>query len=118
MVVNQNHSDMIQILWYNVKKSIENNNDQGYTVDSIQFDSILIDIFPTTNFIDEQANRCGIAIQHSIFVAEQYFGIPIEIDYQAREEYRIFENAGDVLVYLYCKITKLDKTLEQILKEV
>lgn len=40
MVVNQNHSDMIQILWYNVKKSIENNNDQGYTVDSIQFDSM------------------------------------------------------------------------------
>ncbi|MGR9594407.1 hypothetical protein [Bacillus thuringiensis] len=116
--MNQNHSDMIQILWYNVKKSIEDCNDQGYTIENIQFDSKLIDIFPTVTKIDEQANRCGISIQHAIFVAENYFGKSIEIDYEARQEYDIFENVGDILVYLYCRITNLDKTLNQILQEI
>ncbi|MCC2380925.1 hypothetical protein LKM00_26365 [Bacillus wiedmannii] len=116
--MNQNHSDMIQILWYNVKKSIEDCNDQGYNIENIQFDSKLINIFPTVNRIDEQANRMGISIQHAVFVAEGYFQIPIEIDYEARQEYDIFETAADILVYLYCKITKIDKTLEQILQEI
>lgn len=118
MVVNQNHSDMIQILWYNVKKSIEDCNNQGYTIENIQFDSKLMDIFPTQTRVDEQANRLGISIQHAIFVAENYFGKSIEIDYEARQEYDLFETTADILVYLYCKITKLDKTLEQILQEV
>ncbi|PDY82759.1 hypothetical protein [Bacillus cereus] len=116
--MNQNHSDMIQILWYNVKKSIEDCNDQNYTIENIQFDSELLDIFPTITKTDEQANRCGISIQHAVFVAENYFGKSIEIDYQARQEFDIFENAGDILVYLYCKVTGLNKTIEQILQEV
>lgn len=108
---------MIQILWYNVKKSIEDCNDQDYNVENIQFDSKLIDIFPTVTKVDEQANRCGISIQHAIFVAENYFGKNIEIDYEARQEYDIFETASDILVYLYCKVTGLNKTIEQILQE-
>lgn len=117
-MIEEQGKDLIRILWYNVRKSIEDCNDQGYTVDNLKLETESIDVFPTKDYTDEQANRFGLAIMNAIFGVNAYFDLKLEIDFPPRKEFELFPTIEDVFVYLYCRVTGLDRSIEQILSEL
>lgn len=75
-------------------------NNQGFTEDDIAEDTKIIDMFPSKNGEDEQANRLGISLLESWRgICNQMGIIDAQIGYDPREEYKMFSVAEDVMIY-------------------
>ncbi|HDR4422864.1 TPA: hypothetical protein QCU60_004306 [Bacillus cereus] len=95
---------MKEVLWGFIR-----HNNQNYTEDNIGSQTKIIDIFPSENFEDEQADRLGISLLESWRgICNEMQIIDSEIGYDLREEYKMFDVVEDVIVYfenwaLLCK---------------
>ncbi|KLV14086.1 hypothetical protein [Bacillus anthracis] len=84
-----------EVLWGFVR-----HNDQGYTEDNIATNTKIIDIFPSKNFEDEQADRLGISLLESWrSICNEMEILDAEIGYDLREEYQMFSIVEDVILY-------------------
>lgn len=100
---------LVSILTY-----MEGHNNQGYKKTDIDVDTLIIDVFPTENFEDEQANRFGICLTDLMRWFEVDFGVDMPLDYEVRTEFELFKTVRDVFLYFYGRVTGLDKAYEEI----
>lgn len=105
-IMEENIRDVVikEVLW-----SIIRHNNQNYNEDNLGTETRIIDIFPSLDGEDEQANRLGIALLEAWrAICLQVNLIDSPTGYDLREEYKMFNVLEEVMTYfenwiLVCK---------------
>jgi hypothetical protein len=104
--------ELANTLFSHISELAKIHSNQG--IQTITPETRILDVFPTVTRKDEQANRFGRVIFESVMYFNQVLGENIELDYEPRTEFDLFETFGDLVQYFFGKITGLDKTMKEL----
>jgi hypothetical protein len=81
-----------KIIWSAIVKSISVHAEKQIQPTSILPNTKLIELFPTENGQDEQANRLGKVILNLYDYFNRIFRLHLQIDYEPRKEFQLFHD--------------------------
>jgi len=110
------HKKIDDQILYLILYHLENCNDQGYKKEDFYFDTKTLEIFPSVpkelngklHYVDEQANRFGIALIDMHLDMREHFYIPDFCqNYEERTEFQLFEDVQSIFDYFKREVRRV-----------